>query len=56
MNKKWSELKAMHQGEYFFFEYREQYESLGGGRWMGIGLAVKKNILKMPNKTINPEI
>lgn len=54
--KIWSELKAMHQGEYFFFEYREQYESLEGERWMGIGLAVKKNILKMSDKTISPEI
>ena len=45
--KIWSELKAMHQREYFFFEYRDQYESLGWGRWLGIGLAVKKNILKM---------
>ena len=44
--KVWSKLKAMHQGEHLFFEYREQYGSVRG-KWMGIGLAVKINMLNL---------
>lgn len=38
----WNDLKREKAAEYDFFEFRDQYEGVEG-RWMGIGLAVKKS-------------
>lgn len=39
--KAWNGLKAEGAGVYDFYEFRDQYPSVKG-RWLGIGLAVKK--------------
>lgn len=38
----WNDLRKSGSSEYDFYEFRDQYSSVKG-RWLGIGLAVKKN-------------
>lgn len=43
--KIWNEFKEAKKSDYLFFEFRDQYESVSG-KWLGIGLAVKKDMPK----------
>lgn len=45
VSKTWSEFKGACSSDYLFFEFRDQYDSVEG-RWLGIGLAVKKDMPK----------